>query len=203
MCTSTPGDVVELSTKRREDGPVPPTGSEKDAKAAAAVRLEALFDEHRGAVFAQALHLTRGDAGWAEDVVQETFLRAWRRWEHMTPQHGSVRAWLMRVAHNLVMDGYRSARMRLGEVALDEADDIVLPEPTDQILAACVVRDALRHLPDPHRRALEATYLRDQTAAQAARRLNVPVGTVKSRVFYGLRMLRSIMDADAPTHAAA
>lgn len=166
-------------------------------------RLEALFDEHRSVVFARTLHLTRGDAGWAEDVVQETFLRAWRRWDRMTSEHGQVRAWLMRVAHNLVMDGYRSTRMRF-EVPLDEAQDLLpLPESTDQILAACLVREALRHLPERHRRALEATYLRDQTAIQAARQLDLPVGTVKSRVFYGIRMLRSIMDVDAPLEAAA
>jgi RNA polymerase sigma-70 factor (ECF subfamily) len=151
-------------------------------------------------VFARALFLTRGDAAWAEDVVQETFLRAWRRWEHMSPEHGSVRGWLLRVAHNLVMDSYRSARMRRGEVSLDdvtlsEARELTAPEWTDQVLSAHLVREALRRLPDAHRRALEATYLSDQTVAQAARRLDVPVGTVKSRVFYGLRMLRSAMDA--------
>ncbi|HWR46870.1 MAG TPA: sigma factor [Pseudonocardiaceae bacterium] len=62
--------------------------------------------------------------GWAEDVVQETSLRAWRRWEHMTPEHGSVRGWLMRVAHNMVMDRYRSARMLRGEMTLDEAREV-------------------------------------------------------------------------------
>jgi RNA polymerase sigma-70 factor (ECF subfamily) len=167
---------------------------------AAEDRLRTLVDGHRAAVFARALFLTRGDAAWAEDVVQETFLRAWRRWEHMSPEHGSVRGWLLRVAHNLVMDSYRSARMRRGEVSLDdvtlsEARELTAPEWTDQVLSAHLVREALRRLPDAHRRALEATYLSDQTVAQAARRLDVPVGTVKSRVFYGLRMLRSAMDA--------
>ena len=168
---------------------------------AAGDRLRTLISEHRGAVFAQALLLTRGDADWAEDVVQETFLRAWRRWEHMTPEHGSVRGWLLRVAHNLVMDSYRTARMRRGEVPLDEvlageAQETAAPEWTDQVLSAHLVRQALDRLPEMHRRALEATYLSDQTAAQAARRLDVPVGTVKSRVFYGLRMLRSALDTD-------
>ena len=167
------------------------------------VRLRAFINEHRSAVFAHALGLTCGDVGWSEDVVQETFLRAWRRWERMTPEHGSVRGWLMRVAHNLVMDGYRSARMRRGEVPLDEIGEPVLPESTDQILAGQLIRQALRHLPDKHRRAIEAIYLNDQTAAQAAHQLNVPVGTVKSRVFYGLRMLRSIMGITAPAHEAA
>jgi RNA polymerase sigma-70 factor (ECF subfamily) len=170
---------------------------------AAETRVATIVGEHRPAVLAQALRLTRGDTGWAEDVVQETFIRAWRHWELLTPEQGSVRGWLMRVAHNIVMDGYRSARMRHGEVTLDEVDDVPLDESTDQILSAHVVHAALRQLPDVHRRALEATYLNDQTAAQAARQLHVPVGTVKSRVFYGLRMIRLIMNVDTPAAAAA
>ncbi|HEX3786531.1 MAG TPA: sigma-70 family RNA polymerase sigma factor [Pseudonocardiaceae bacterium] len=166
------------------------------------VRLEALIDEYRAAVFNYTRRLTCGDVDWAEDVVQETFLRAWRHRKHMTPEHGSIRGWLMRVAHNLVMDGYRSARMRRGELPLEQAGDVLLPEPTDQILSAQVVRQALHLLPERHRRALEATYLSDQTTAQAARELNVPIGTVKSRVFYGLRMLRSIMQDDELPAAA-
>lgn len=149
-------------------------------------------------MFAHALRLTSGDADWAEDVVQETFLRAWRHWKYLTPEYGSVRGWLMRVAHNLVMDGYRSARMRRGEAPLDDSVDVLVAEHTDQTLDALLVRQALRLLPEAHRQALEATYLGDQTVAQAAGRLNVPVGTVKSRVFYGLRMLRSIMGTDGP-----
>jgi RNA polymerase sigma-70 factor (ECF subfamily) len=131
--------------------------------------LETLVDENRTAVFNYACCLTRGDVGWAEDVVQETFLRAWRHRKHMTPEHDSIRGWLMRVAHNLVMERYRSARMRRGELPLDEADEVVLPESTDQILSAHMVRQALYLLPERHRQALEATYLSDQTTVQAAR----------------------------------
>jgi RNA polymerase sigma-70 factor (ECF subfamily) len=179
------------------DGPL------DDDRAEAEVRLEALFEKHGGAVLARTLRLTCGDVGWAEDVVQETFLRAWHRWDRMTADHGRVRAWLMRVAHNLVMDGYRLARRQREEATLDEVAEQAMPEPTDQILSSCLVRDALRRLPDGHRKALEATYLNDQTTEQAARALNLPVGTVKSRVFYGLRMLRSILDTNAPVNAAA
>jgi RNA polymerase sigma-70 factor (ECF subfamily) len=197
MSQSARADVVALSSKRAEFGR---DGDRAEAEA----RLNALFDEHRTAVLARTLRLTGGDLGWAEDVVQETFLRAWRRWDRMTADHGRVLAWLVRVAHNLVMDGYRSARHQHEEMAPEEVTEVAIPEATDQILSACLVRDALRRLPDGHRLALEATYLDDQTAEQAAHALNLPVGTVKSRVFYGLRMLRSIMDVDAaPADVAA
>jgi RNA polymerase sigma-70 factor (ECF subfamily) len=83
--------------------------------------------------------------------------------------------------------------VRRGEVQLDEVAEVAMPESTDQILTAHVVSEALYRLPERHRRALQATYLNDRTAAQAALELNLPVGTVKSRVFYGLRMLRSMV----------
>jgi RNA polymerase sigma-70 factor, ECF subfamily len=173
-----------------------------DDRTSTAAMIEELIDAHRAAVLDYAHRLTRGDTGWAEDVVQETFLRAWRHSAQMRPEHGSVRSWLMRVAHNLVMDGYRLARKRRGEVQLDEASELALPESTDQILTAHLVSEALYRLPARHRQALEATYLSDQTAVHAALELDVPVGTIKSRVFYGLRMLRSMMqDVDAPAAA--
>ena len=178
----------------------PPAGDRvprpAEAQPCTEVQIETLIDEHRATLFAYAIQLTSGDASWAEDVVQETFLRAWRHRNRMTPEHGSVRGWLMRVTHNLVMDGYRSARMRRGELPLDTVGEVALPESTDQILSAHVVCQALHRLPELHRQALEATYLNDQTTRQAAQVLNVPVGTVKSRVFYGLRMMRSIMQAE-------
>lgn len=164
-------------------------------------RLEALDRDYRHAVFRYALRLTRGDSGWAEDVVQETFLRAWRHRARMISECGSVGGWLMRVAHNVVMDGYRTARMRHSHVLLEEIADIPMAEPAAQILSAHLMREALRQLPEAHRQALEVTYLDDQTVVQAARRLDIPTGTVKSRVFYGLRMLRALICADAPaTH---
>lgn len=187
--TEAPNEAVGLSRGR--------------ARVAADARIEALDEEYRHAIFAYTRRLTRGDVGWAEDVVQETFLRAWRRWEHMTLEHGSIRGWLMQVAHNLVMDGYRSPRMRYGQASLDQIDNLPLPESIEEILNAHLVRQALRQLPEVHRRALEAVYLHDQTTAQAACQLNVPLGTMKSRVFYGLRMLRSIMDVDAPRSEVA
>ena len=159
--------------------------------------LAAVIREHRTAVTAHAVRLTGSDRAWAEDVVQETFLRAWHRIDRMTAAHGSVRSWLLRVAHNLVVDGYRSARNRATEIDLEAAPPASVPDDSEQVLAAVVLAGALRELPEEHRVALELTYLHDRTAAQAAQLLGVPVGTVKSRVFYGLRRLRATVDPAA------
>jgi RNA polymerase sigma-70 factor, ECF subfamily len=172
-----------------------PLGVSTDIARNAEQRINQVVDQHRRALFAHTLRLTLGDAGWAEDVVQETFMRAWRHWEKMTPEHGSVSGWLKRVAHNLVMDEFRSSRKRRVEIGLTTANEVALPDTTDQILSAHLVRQALTSLPVEHRQALETVYLGDRTAVQAALELDIPVGTLKSRVFYGLRMLRSVMNA--------
>jgi RNA polymerase sigma-70 factor, ECF subfamily len=153
--------------------------------------LAEVISAHRASLSTYARRLTGGDHTWAEDVVQETFVRAWQHLARMTSAHGSVRGWLMRVAHNVVMDGYRSARSRPNEVGLEQAVPVPVPDDTEHVLSAVMVHDALDLLPPEHRVALEQTYLADRTAAQAAAVLGLPVGTVKSRVFYGLRRLRA------------
>jgi RNA polymerase sigma-70 factor, ECF subfamily len=166
-------------------------------RAAQEALLAEVIAAHRSHLSIYVGRLTRGDRGWTEDVIQETFLRAWRHLGTMTPSHGSVLGWLMRVAHNLVMDGYRyrAACSRPNEVALDHAPPVPGPDHSEHVLSVVLVHDALRSLPPEHRAALEQTYLCDRTAAQAAAMLGVPVGTVKSRVFYGLRRLRAALAA--------
>lgn len=152
---------------------------------------------HRATVLAYTMRLTNGDQDWAEDVTQEVFVRAWRHIDRLTAERGSVHGWLRRVAHNLVMDGYRAARSRPWEVELDGCPAPGVADDTDQVADSILVREALAGLPAEHRLALVETYLHDRTAGQAAQRLGVPVGTVKSRVFYGLRRLRATMDPAA------
>jgi RNA polymerase sigma-70 factor, ECF subfamily len=154
-------------------------------------RLEELIDEHRGVLLAHVARLTGGDGAWAEDVVQETFVRAWKHVDRMESSYGSVRGWLMRVAHNIVVDTFRTARMRRGEVTLDCTAEPITPDSDDQTLSALVVHDLLKILPKAQRVAIEMTYLHDCTTAQAAEVLDLPVGTVKSRVYYGLKLLRT------------
>jgi RNA polymerase sigma-70 factor, ECF subfamily len=150
-----------------------------------------LIRQHRSVLLAHAVQLTGGDHAWAEDVVQETFIRAWRYIDRMTAEHGSVRAWLMRVAHNVVMDGHRARQARPAEAAEIETGLETIEDASDHVLSSMLVDDALALLADGHREVLEQTYLQDKTMAAAARDLHLPVGTVKSRVFYALRYLRA------------
>ncbi len=142
------------------------------------------------ALLAYTVRLVNGDTGRAEDVVQETFARAWLRIDRMTPEQGSVGSWLRRVAGNIAIDGHRMRQVRPAEVELTQQDRAIGQDETEQILAEMVVRDMLSTIWPEHRAVVEEVYLNDRSAAQAAQVLGVPVGTVKSRLFYALRTLR-------------
>lgn len=156
------------------------------------------FDElvttHRGGLVRYATRLLDGDAAAAEDVVQETMLRAWHHLDRLTEQQGSVRGWLTRVTHNVAMDHHRARRSRPVEIAWSEFDAERTPsvdDPAREVEDRVVVTELLAGVSPVHRATLAEVYLADQTAAAAAERLGVPVGTVKSRVFHALRAIRS------------
>ena len=127
----------------------------------------------------------------AEDVVQETMLRAWQHRDQFDPAKGSVRGWLMRVAHNIAMDKVRMRRSRPTEVAEDSAPEAGITEDhAEAALTALQVQHALARLSPAHRGVLEQIYLNGCTAREAAVRLGIPEGTVFSRAYYALRILR-------------
>ena len=154
---------------------------------------DSIVRTHSAGLLAYATRLTGGDRHRAEDVVQETWVRAWRNQERLTEELGSVRGWLNRVAHNIAVDQHRARRSRPTEVEMPEsgAERTSAPEHTDEVLDRMVVKDVLEALPSTHRRTLVEVYFADRTAAGAAVVLQVPVGTVKSRVHNALRTLRT------------
>ncbi|MBO9524081.1 MAG: sigma-70 family RNA polymerase sigma factor [Nocardioidaceae bacterium] len=152
-----------------------------------------LHDEHARALWGFCLHLT-GDPVRAEDVAQETLLRAWQHPEVLDGARGSARSWLFTVARNLVIDEWRSKRYQ-NERATDEVPEPGDPEDqTDTLLQAWVVAEAITQLSPEHRAVLLECYYRGRSVAEAARRLGVPEGTVKSRTHYALRALRLALE---------
>jgi RNA polymerase sigma-70 factor (ECF subfamily) len=158
----------------------------------AALRL--LWDEHAGALLAFALQLTGGDRGTAEDVVQETLLRAWRHADALDPSRGPARPWLLTVARRVTIDQHRARSARPAEVDDSGLASIGVEDGLDAALDAWLVADAMTTLTAEHREALVQTYFADRTVNEAAEVLGVPPGTVKSRVFYGLRALKLALD---------
>jgi RNA polymerase sigma-70 factor, ECF subfamily len=131
------------------------------------------------------------DSGLAEEAVQETFLRAWRAGERFDPQIGSLRTWLFAILRNVVIDLGR-ARAARPTVSDDGIEPSV--EPFDQALQAWQIEEAMRQIGEQHRRVLVETYYRGRPYAEVAEELGVPEGTVKSRVYYGLRALRIVLE---------
>ena len=155
--------------------------------------LRALHDEHAAALWGFVLHLTGGDRSRAEDVVQETLFRAWRRPAVLEQQDASARGWLFTVARNIVVDDWRAAQRR-PTTSTELVAEPLEPDATDTALQSIMVADALRRLSKDHRAVLLECYFRGCTAGQAAARLDVPVGTVKSRLHYALHALRLVLE---------
>jgi RNA polymerase sigma-70 factor, ECF subfamily len=164
------------------------TGRDEDAA------LRALVAEHGGPLLAYVQRLVH-DRDRAEDVVQETLVRAWRRAGTFDPERGALRTWLFAIARNLVVDGFRAEAARprtLGDEGLLAAAPA--PDELDAALSAWTMAEALRRLTPAHREVLVALYYRRLPVAEAAERIGVPVGTVKSRSTYALRALRVVLE---------
>ena len=165
---------------------------------AAISEFEAAYDEHAPMVYDTAHRVLRDDVR-AQDVVQDVFLRLWRRPGTFDERRGELGAYLRLMARSRALDLWREgqaagrARDRLEiVVAQDEqrTDDrpAVAAERGEE---RAVVRDALRRLPEAQREALVLAYWGGMTADEIARRSGVPLGTAKSRIRLGLAKLRA------------
>jgi RNA polymerase sigma-70 factor, ECF subfamily len=153
--------------------------------------MKALYDEHAGALWRYAMRLT-GDASRAEDVVQETLLRAWQHPEVIGDTERPARAWLFTVARNMIIDERRSPKFRNVVGSLDEvgAPEQPAPDEVDSALDRLLIADAMAQMSPEHRAVVERSYYRGWSTAQIAADLDIAEGTVKSRLHYAVRALR-------------
>lgn len=156
--------------------------------------VRAAYSAHGAELYRLSLR-SLGDRGQAEEAVQETFVRAWRSADRYSEELGSLRTWLFAIARNVIVDlaRRRSVRPPLagGEPVLEPVDGA---DPIDRVMNAWLLEAALRRLSADHRQALVETYYRQRPAADVAAELGVPEGTVRSRVYYGLRALRLALE---------
>ncbi|WP_459804367.1 sigma-70 family RNA polymerase sigma factor [Herbidospora sp. RD11066] len=151
--------------------------------------VRALFDDHAGPLYGYVLRLT-GDPGRAEDIVQETILRAWKNPIADRP----VRAWLFTVARNLVVDQARARKSRPQETGDEALAVLPAADELDKAVESWAIADALASLRPDHREVLLAVYYGGQSVKEASESLGIPPGTVKSRTYYALRALKLALE---------
>jgi RNA polymerase sigma-70 factor (ECF subfamily) len=168
-----------------------------------------VYDQHHRAVYAVAKRVLP-DGAMAADVVQDVFLRLWRRPQAFDARRGDLGTYLRLMARSRAVDLWRESRSRgravdrLKLVVADEAPrgadrpDDALERNADRAGA----RDALRELPQAQREALVLVYWGGMTAEQIATRERIPLGTAKSRIRLGLAKLRAEIAAVAAPAAA-
>jgi RNA polymerase sigma-70 factor (ECF subfamily) len=161
--------------------------------------MQALHDEHAAALWVYCVSLTGRDRARAQDVCQETLLRAWQHPDVLSKPPGSVRKWLFTVARNIVIDEWRSRRVRQETITPDPPDRAPEQEEVDRLLQSWVVVEAVARLSTEHRQVLYECYYQGRSVAETARRLGVPEGTVKSRTHYALRALRLALEENGVT----
>ncbi|MEU6227714.1 sigma-70 family RNA polymerase sigma factor [Streptomyces sp. NPDC047042] len=181
------------------------TGSDPDTGGASPSgdgSIRRLYEEHHGPLLRYVSSLIRGDRQRAEDFVQETLVRAWLNTGSQPPGWSPSRAWLMRVAHNLVIDWSRRERVHTEiqhEHTLDQHMEPV--DPMSQAVQRRLMVHALSRLSHAHREVLFYVYVLGCTGPDAADALGIPAGTVKSRTHHAMRELRRRLPEYAPAAA--
>ena len=156
--------------------------------------LGALYDRYGRVAYGLALRILR-DPALAEDAVQEAFLAVWRSAGSFRAERAKPSTWILTLVHRRAVDLVRREERRRSSPLPDPPD---ATEGTEELAGLHsrrrIVQDALRQLPDEQREALELAYYGGFTQSELAERLGAPLGTVKSRMFSGLRRLRDLLD---------
>jgi RNA polymerase sigma-70 factor, ECF subfamily len=163
--------------------------------------LDTLYDRYARVVYGLALRIV-GESELAEDVVQETFWRVWRRARTFQTDRGKVAAWIFGIAHNLSVDELRRQRSRPRPI-YDTDETPVLRDREDHrmdVVANALENDrrrligaALQQIAADQREAIELAYFSGLSQSEIAERLQSPIGTIKTRIRLGLRKLRDLL----------
>ncbi|MEV0403187.1 sigma-70 family RNA polymerase sigma factor [Actinoallomurus sp. NPDC050550] len=168
-------------------GPVPGPNAVRDDAFS-----RTLYERHGTALYSFAIKLCDGDRHRAEDVVQETAVRAWQHQGILDPTTDRIRTWLFTVAHRIVIDHHRARQARPREVG-EEPTESAAPDPAERVVTVRVLREAMADLTESQREVLIYTHYLDHSVDQTARALGLAPGTVKSRAHYAIRALREAL----------
>lgn len=151
-----------------------------------------IYREH-GPALRRFVMRVSNDKDAAEDILQETVLKVWQTAPLIT---GSLRSYLFATARNVLIDRHRRASVRIAPSSLSDTDPVSSSDSgrIDELLDRVLMEEALLHLSEEHRQVVLQLHYAGSTVAQAAAYLGVPEGTVKSRAYYAVRALRSVLE---------
>lgn len=167
--------------------------------------LAEVYDRYSRRAYALARRIT-SDPSLAEDVVQEVFFTLWRNPDSYVAARGNFASWLLAMTHHKSVDVVRREETRRRHRSAAAAEDQHLVESPGEVavddevierLRGERVRDALATLPEPQRRAITLAYFGGYTQREVAALTDTPLGTVKTRMFAGMRRLRAVLDGVA------
>jgi RNA polymerase sigma-70 factor (ECF subfamily) len=154
-----------------------------------------LYARYANSLLGVVMRLTGGDRQRAEDVVQETLLRAWRHAEVLSRSESrSLMPWLATVARRIVINNHwREWRAQPHGSYESIPAVLAIPDDTEHTLQRIVIEEGLAELTAPHRKVIEEIYLHGRTVEEVAHMVGVPPGTVKSRTYYAIRVMRAAL----------
>ena len=159
--------------------------------------LGSLYDRFGRVSYGLALRILR-DERLAEDAVQEAFLAVWRQAASFRPERANAQAWVLTFVHRRAVDLVRREERRRAEPLEPEAEAATgsTAEAVELRRRREAVQRALAQLPEEQRRPIELAYYGGFSQSELAERLGQPLGTIKSRMFTGLKRLRELLASD-------
>jgi len=175
-----------MSAATRDDRQLIVAFIERDESA-----IREIYQRYGGVVFGIAMKILR-DRGHAEEAAQQTFIKVWQAADRVDPNR-DIGPWLYTIARRVAIDVYRRER-RHAVVELEDREIAVLPPSIEGAWEEWQVRLAVGELPSDERDVLKHTYFLGYTQEETAQRLDIPIGTVKSRSHRAHRRLAESLD---------
>ncbi|MBI3536234.1 MAG: sigma-70 family RNA polymerase sigma factor [Chloroflexi bacterium] len=161
--------------------------------------LAEIYNRYARLVFSLAVRILNDRAG-AEEVVQEVFVKVWRRARDYDVDRGKFSSWLSGIAHHHAIDELRRRRVRPSATQNDEEEAVNIPDDGPALLEIAIqslehrrIVDALKIIPLEQRRAIEMAYFEGYTQQEIANLLHQPLGTIKTRMRLGMQKLKLLL----------
>lgn len=167
--------------------------------------LTELYDRYGALVYGLSVRVLNDDGRLAQEVTQDTFLKVWHQADQWDPERGKLTTWMLTIARRTAIDLLRKEQRR-PEISPGEFDDVLgvvgqrslVDDPRWQ--DGKLLRELLAHLPDEQRQAIELAFYYDMSHTEVAERLNLPLGTVKTRIRLGLQKLKLLWNDAVKTN---